>query len=222
MKIDKKEVLRYLGYKGQILDEKTENLIDQSIKDIQNRAEIRSIHRIFPLAAEGKRLLIEGTDIHLAGEDIRRYLKNSSHCIIIAATLGHEVDRFIRYYERLDMTKALILDAAASVTIEGIIDKLNQDLKHQVALDHKALTSRYSPGYGDFPLNIQSSILDILGAKKTIGLTTNLHNILIPRKSITAVLGIVEGGIEIDKNSCDNCNIRDNCSFSKGGKGCGY
>jgi hypothetical protein len=181
---------------------------------------IRSIYRFFQLEKGTGKIQVRGTNIELLGKDISRHLKESKDCIIVAATLGHEVDRLIRYYERINMTKALILDTSASVAIEEAINKLNGDLKKEVSMDRKALTSRFSPGYGDFPLSIQSSILDILGAKKSIGLTVNLHNILIPRKSITAILGIADSELRNGKKSCDQCGMVRNCSFSKGGKDC--
>ena len=221
MKINKEEVLRYLGYKGQYLDEKIDKLIDQAIIEINSKIKVRSAYRFFQLEEKGEKLLIKGTNVELLGKDIRRHLKNTKDCIIMAATLGHEVDRLIRYYEKVSMTRALILDATASVAIEEAINKLNGDLEKEVFMDNKIFTSRYSPGYGDLPLSIQGGLLDILGAKKSIGLTANAHNILIPRKSITAILGIVAGSVVNNETSCEHCNMRNNCDFSKGGKGCG-
>lgn len=221
MKINKEEVLRYLGYKGQYLDEKIDKLIDQAINEINNAGRTKSTYRFFPLKMVSGRLLIKGTNIVLPGQDIKNHLKNTKDCIIMAATLGHEVDRLIRYYEKVSMTRALILDATASVAIEEAINKLNGDLEKEVFMDNKIFTSRYSPGYGDLPLSIQGGLLDILGAKKSIGLTANAHNILIPRKSITAILGIVAGSVVNNETSCEHCNMRNNCDFSKGGKGCG-
>src|SRR5699024_11558941 len=110
-------------------------------------------------------------------------------CILIGVSLGHKVDTIIRYYEKLDMTKAIILDSCASVAIEDIINNINENLEKIVSKDKKILTSRYSPGYGDWPLDIQRNILDVLESSKTIGLNLTSHNILIPRKSITAIIG---------------------------------
>lgn len=47
-------------------------------------------------------------------------------------------------------------------------------------------------GYGSFPLEIQKEFLEAVNAHKRIGLCTGENNILIPRKSVTAVAGISE------------------------------
>ena len=86
---------------------------------------------------------------------------------------------------------------------------------------NKVLTSRYSPGYGDLPIAMQNEFLEILQAKKTIGLSVTSSNILIPRKSITAILGIIDEKNKEDELSCKDCNKNDSCNFTKGDVECG-
>ena len=79
------------------------------------------------------------------------------------------MDFKIRYYEKTNITKALILDACATTAIEEICDKICEDLEEMVKKDNMALTTRYSPGYGDLPIDIQG-FLSVLRAEKPIGL----------------------------------------------------
>jgi cobalamin-dependent methionine synthase I len=51
------------------------------------------------------------------------------------------------------------------------------------------LTMRYSPGYGDWNLDVQPEILATLDSGR-IRLTSNISHILIPEKSVTAIIGI--------------------------------
>ncbi|NMA03655.1 MAG: vitamin B12 dependent methionine synthase [Clostridiales bacterium] len=111
---------------------------------------------------------------------------------MMAVTLGNDVDAKIRYYERKSITRALILDACATAAVEEICDRICDELGKTVNKENKTLTSRYSPGYGDLPIHIQNDFLSVLGAQKAIGLTANSHSILIPRKSVTAIVGVVE------------------------------
>ena len=83
-------------------------------------------------------------------------------------------------------------------------------------------TWRYSPGYGDYPIECQGAFLSALNAGRLIGLTVTESNILLPRKSVTAVIGISEKEIESsEKRGCDSCKLRETCKFRKEGKGCG-
>jgi 5-methyltetrahydrofolate--homocysteine methyltransferase len=122
----------------------------------------------------------------LRGDDIKTHLEGCSEIIILAATLGLQVDELIRQTEASDMAGAVILDELAGAAIEQVCDLAEADIRAK----HGKITTRFSPGYGDFPLEVQAELLAVLDAKKKIGLYLNQSNLLIPRKSVTAVIGI--------------------------------
>lgn len=217
----KDEILRYLGYRGQIIDPVIDKMIDDTIEEIKCLIKERYVYKTFNICKEEDRLYLKETDFYLLGEGIRDHLKNSNTCILMSSTLGHDVDTKIRYYEKIDITKALILDAAATAFIEELCDRICEDIELNLK-DNKVLTSRYSPGYGDLPIGVQQEFLSVLGSQKTIGLTASSNSILIPRKSVTAILGVIEKHKNKKLNSCTDCNKYSTCAFSRGGKGCGY
>ena len=102
-------------------------------------------------------------------------------------TLGLQVDELIRSAEVSDMAGAVILDRFASDFAEQLCDQVQAEL----AAKHGELTTRFSPGYGDFPLAAQHDILKLLNAGKAIGLFATDSGVLIPGKSVTAVVGII-------------------------------
>jgi hypothetical protein len=219
--INKDEVLRYLGYKNQELDGITNGLIDESIEEIKQLIKEKYSYKFFDIARDKERIWIKDTNLMLLGKDINRHLIHSKSCILMAVTLGHEVDMKIRYYEKTSMTKAMILDACAGAAIEEICDQVNTKLEIDVSKENKTLTSRYSPGYGDLPIEMQNDLLDVLGTKKNIGLSATSENILIPRKSVTAIIGIIDEKHKKEENRCLNCNKYHNCSYRKGDTGDG-
>ena len=54
------------------------------------------------------------------------------------------------------------------------------------------LGPRFSPGYGDFALDAQASILASLDAERQLGIYLTDESLMIPTKSITAVAGIFD------------------------------
>ena len=72
---------------------------------------------------------------------------------------------------------------------------------------------RFSPGYGDLPIELQDPILRLLDAPRRVGLCATDRHILTPRKSVTAVLGISDGEISPQKRGCASCTFRDRCKF---------
>ncbi len=227
---DKNEVLRYLGHRNQQIDEATDALIDECMEEMRTLIKEKSIYRFFDIDRRVNEAYLSETNLTLIGEDIKDHLKDSRQCILMAVTLGTEADFKIRYYEKISMTRALILDACATTAIEEICDEICEDLEKMVKEEGKTLTSRYSPGYGDLPIHIQKDFLTVLGAQKAIGLTASSHSILIPRKSVTAIIGVLDSGLkeenqnnidgpglsqtksdESKDNTCKGCKFYDTC-----------
>lgn len=221
LSIDRNEVLRYLGYNGQDLDENTKALINECIDEIKNIIKERHIYKFFEIQKADENVTLEGCSLKLEGIDIKRHLENSDTCVLLAVTLGSTVDMRIRYYEKSNITKALILDACATTAVEEICDRLCETIERELKQQGKTLTLRFSPGYGDLPLSIQGRFLSLLEAHKEIGLTASAHSILLPRKSVTAVVGVVRENKKIDNNSCLSCSKYYDCEFKRGNGGCG-
>ena len=69
-------------------------------------------------------------------------------------------------------------------------------------------------------LDVQKDIINILKSEKTIGLTVSTHNLLMPRKSVTAIIGLIPKNKEVKKKGCEVCKNYENCSFRKEGIVC--
>jgi len=199
-KIDKKEVLRYLQVSKKLDDEKINLLIDKTITEIKDLINLRYLYQKFPIKITDQGVKVEGTTLILKGKSIRKHLKDSEKIYIMAATLGTQVDRKISYYEKISVTKSMIFDACATAAIEGACDYIEAQIKKEVlAVGNEDISFRYSPGYGDLGIDIQKEILRILNAPRKIGLTASKYNMLLPTKSVTAIIGVIAKKIEVEK-----------------------
>ncbi|HID0761693.1 TPA: methionine synthase [Clostridium botulinum] len=214
-------ILRYLGYRGQEISNEIHSLIEECIKEIKTLVNLRSTYKYSKVEINNQVNLID-IDLKLEGKDITCHLEKSNKCCVMAATLGSEVDRKILYYEKVNMTKAVILDACATTAIEEYCDFIEDEVKKVVEKDQLNINWRYSPGYGDLDISIQRNLLKSLDAERAIGLTVSSHNILIPRKSVTAIIGIISKEVIVKKKSCNQCNKFDSCKFRKIGEICEY
>lgn len=203
------ETLRYLGYKGEP-DPQTKELLDLAERELQKTVKPAFCWKVFKKADCGS---------ILTGRDIENHLRNSDRIILFAATLGVSADRIIRTAEIGNMAYALVLDAYASAVIEEFCDNCEKEMKEKTGGFY---TTRFSPGYGDYPVSLQSEFIRILSADKLAGLTATENHILVPRKSVTAVIGISDYEQTETGNKCDNCNMRNTCRFRKEGKNCGH
>lgn len=222
MEINKNEVLRYLGYKNQVIDDGLDNIINGCIEEMKAIAMPRTVYRVFDIDVLDEGIRLRGSDILLKGQDIRNHLNNSTKCVILATSIGVAVDNRIRYLSKVETTKSIILDSCATEAIEGVCNKVEDEIREIAKKENLEINFRYSPGYGDFDLEIQPIILKLLNAEKTIGLTCTESYILLPRKSVTAIVGFVQEGEKVVRNSCERCRNYNNCLYRRDGVSCGF
>lgn len=194
--IDKKLVLRYLGYKGQDINVELQNRLDNIIEQCQTSLIPKYIYQYFEIDTQSvdekgiHAVALKNTTMVLPGKSIARHLREASEVALIACTLGIASEQQLRKLSAIDPVSAMMYDAACSALIESAAEQIQHKIKQEALLHEKAISIRYSPGYGDFPLSLQPQILRVLKAEQKIGLTATDTNLLLPSKSITAVIGI--------------------------------
>ena len=207
-KIDSSEVARYLGVRG-APDPELLDRVEALGSDLMAAAKPRLVWRRLPMTEEN--------DYLIAGQDLRNLLRGCGEIVLFAATLGSEVELLIKRTQVRDMAEALILDACADGAIENVCDNFCADLAAQVAPNY--LTDRYSPGYGDLPLGHQKVLFSALNVTRRIGVTLTESGLMLPQKSVTAILG-VSPTPRSRRSGCGHCPMRDICAFRKEGKTC--
>lgn len=219
--IDEKEVLRYLGYKGQKIEEELLLKIRDTIEEGRKLFAPKIMYKEYPINILENGVEVAGTTLVLKGNDIKELLIDSKRCILIAVTIGNYIEKKIRLYERIDLTRAMILDSVSTTAVENLCDKVCDLIEKDIIEDFEELTFRYSPGYGDLILNIQKNFIEVLDATRKIGVNVSEHMLLFPRKSVTAIVGIRKKLGKKTKKSCINCKNYENCLYRKEENSCG-
>lgn len=123
---------------------------------------------------------------------ITDFLTDAAEIFLLGTTVGRDIVALRdRYLQQGDTYKAVIIDAVASELAESAMQWLHEYAGKLVKKELKTVTKRrYSPGYGDFPLHYQQEIVALLRFAE-LGVRVNEHHLLIPEKSVTAVIGIL-------------------------------
>jgi cobalamin-dependent methionine synthase I len=89
-----------------------------------------------------------------------------------------------------DVTRGVVLDAAASEMTDAALDWIMDYFNRTLRRENKSLfKKRFSAGYGDFLLENQKTIYNLLQLDRLgVGITESC--MLIPEKSVTAISGI--------------------------------
>ncbi len=200
-KIPEREVLRYLSIHGE-----ADAALRASIAELGDRllqaARPRLVWRRLPVAAR-----------FVEGEDLRRLLADAEELVLFAATLGMEVERLSRQLQLTDMAGALILDACADAAIENVCDNFCGDLASEIS--PLCLTRRFSPGYGDLPLTYQKKVFEALDVFRRIGISLTESGLMLPQKSVTAVMGIRRTPLPHTNSPCEGCNLYNHCTHRR-------
>lgn len=200
--LNRSEALRYMGAKALNPDKMTSDIMDE----VEN--ELLKVCRPAYTFTE-----IPKDSLALGGNDIKKVVAESEKVLLIAATLGIYVEKLLRKTQITDMAKAVVVDSMASVAIEQFMDKIEDELKER----YKGLyfTNRFSPGYGDYPLEKQREVVKILNTEKKLGLSLTDSLLLNPTKSVTAVIGLNKNEVKGKINCTSKC-------MKCGNKNCPY
>ena len=128
--VNRREVYRYLGLGRHDPDERTALLVEESLVELENAAAPRFFSRSYPLSVlpDGK---LDLTCFRVESRDLSRNLKDCEEVILFAATLGTGPDLLVRRYSRLEMSRAVVVQAAAAAMIEAWCDRKNGELKEE-------------------------------------------------------------------------------------------
>ncbi len=177
----------------------------------------KSVFAFFDIEVFDSNILFDN-NFYIHGRYLADVCRGCKKAALIAATLGSGVDMLLRRSQTEDMSDAVVLDACASVEIERVIGLTEVGIMGSISPE-EYLTMRFSPGYGDVPLDESHKIISALSADRKIGLKLTATNMLVPVKSVTAVIGISERKTDRTKD-CALCSIRDGCSYKKRGGSC--
>lgn len=214
--IHENEALLYLGYRGGALPSDIHETMARCEALLLKTARPRLVWRQFDLAED---LTFSGTDFRPEGEDVRKLLRDCRQVVLFGATLGTEVEALLRRTQVRDMAEAVVLDCCASSAIENVCDNFCEDL--QAELSPRYLTDRFSPGYGDLPFAQQPEVCRILDISRRIGVTLSPGGLMIPQKSVTALMGIAEVPQKKRFRGCAYCSLFDTCTLRKENRTCG-
>ncbi len=179
---DRREILRYLGAR----DDAPEvlSLVDECIAEAEGALLYKVCYIEADIIRDGDTLCIG--NIKTDSTALEKNLVGCERAVVLAATVGVSLDRLIARYSAVSPTKAVVLDAVGSERIEALCDAFCED----ITLKLGATKPRFSPGYGDLPIEAQREIFTLLDCPRRIGLTLNESMLMSPSKSVTAIIGI--------------------------------
>lgn len=211
LQVNRKEILRYLGYGMSEADETIKKLIEECILEVEKHASPKIVTRAVPIhfLSENELDFIDFGVFHTKSKALATNLKDCEQVMFFAATLGLGIDQLIRKYSKFEMSRVVVIQAAATALLEEYCNEQCKDLSREWEEKGFYTRPRFSPGYGDFSLECQKSLLELLEAEKRIGIYLTESLLMTPSKSVSAVIGLSRKPHRCEVMGCEVCEKKD-------------
>lgn len=186
--VNKLEIYRYLGYKtGMDLPKEIENAVEEILDNVLKQSVPKVCYKYFETKVGEQ---IDFGFMSVESKALASNLENCTETVIFGATIGIYTDRQIQKEQILSPARALIYQAVGAAVVEAVCDDFNEWIRQKEKEKGRDICPRFSPGYGDVSLSIQKSIFQELSLAKLAGITLTDSLLMIPEKSVTAIIGI--------------------------------
>lgn len=206
MNFNHREAMRYL--RANPKDEAASILVDTVYLKLRNEVQARNIVKRYKCTVDAEGVELEG-GVRFNSKNLAKHLQGCKEVLLLGTTLGVRVDAAIRRLAMLSVAEGAAAQAVGASLIESYCDEV-QAKQDTGSLRQK---TRFSPGYGDWDLAEQKKMFALLDCAKAIGLTLTEGCMMVPTKSVTAIIGLTEEDTCVSKgHKCNECsNV--NCEF---------
>ena len=190
-----KAVIRRMGYPDSEHEghARIKTLMDAELIRAKTLFSPKGIYRMFRVKKRtSDTLVFKETEFAIHSEKVCHMLREADSVILFMVTIGPDLEKVVDgLFAGGESTQGFILDAIGSETADAVADKLHWEILSELAKKNGyKVTPRFSPGYGDWPLTVQKEILKVCGGDR-LGISVTPSSLMIPRKSVSAVLGLV-------------------------------
>jgi hypothetical protein len=161
--------------------------IDEAIERVLVHAVPRGTYRTYPMTIEGHYVRVPPS-VTLRSRRLAQATAPCHTICVFVVTLGGRIDRLVAEAVRERPHVGVVLDAAASVAADAMADDLESTLARALP-EGEAVSWRFSPGYCDWSLREQRKLFSLL-PDRPAGITLTPDCLMIPRKSVSGVIGV--------------------------------
>jgi len=188
MRIPKKASLAELG------EPAMEKAIRTAIEEGYRMIEGKGVYRTLEITGVEDRLVrTRETGTLFVGEKMVKLLKNCDYASLIVATIGPTIENEVDRLTGPEPAHAYFLERVGAWMADYMGIWVDKMLEREIIRAGYSRTYRFGVGYGDWPLSSQVEVMALTRADQ-IGLSLNEAFIMLPRLSVSAVIGWQRAG----------------------------
>jgi len=212
-----REVLRRQGLGG---GAKVRPEIKDSILELL--ASVKKTRLLEPAAAyeyyavsdmNGSQISLEG-DKAIQGPLLPAIFPEAKELAAVVSTIGPRLEKQVTDYSKNSAAlRGMILDGIGSTAVDMVTPEILRRLTSEVSSRGYEISSPVNPGMPGFPLTEQWNLLGLVNADE-IGVRLTASGVLVPRKSVSMVIGI---GPKMTRwtqaEVCARCSLKESCHY---------
>ncbi len=158
-----------------------------------------------------ERLKLEGNG-RLSGGLLAEHMGGAQEVVLVLCTVGEALERRAAEISMEDPVYGLALDGVGSAGVEALANAACALFEEEATKEDYQVTIPLSPGMVGWPVEQgQPQIFDLLDAGE-IGVRLTESMMMLPRKSLTFVLGIGKE-LAAGGRTCDYCSLKETCRY---------
>ena len=138
MKLNEKEALRYLGFRGKPADADTDEMIREIGGEMLRALTPKCVYKKYDIKVLENAVELDGWRIESI--KLSRHLRGCKAAYLFAATLGLQADMMIRRLSALNMARGTVAHSVANALIEDYCDEMQAQIAEKEAATGLFLT----------------------------------------------------------------------------------
>ena len=204
-----------LGGKAKVRPE-IKNLTQELLASIESEhlLEPAVAYEYYPVTGmnSGQISLEGGKAVH--GPALPATFPEAKELMVLIGTIGPRLEKQASGYTKSGQAlRGMLLDGIGSAAIDTLIPEALKPIAAEVASRGYEISSPVNPGMPGFPMTEQWNLMELSQAHE-IGVSLTQSGILVPRKSVSMVIGI---GPRMTRwtqaQVCARCSLRETCLY---------
>jgi hypothetical protein len=180
--------------------------------DAENWLQPAVSFRAWPVVESGPGWMDLSNGARLKAPLLNHYLRGASHLALGVCTVGAAIENHVsEWFAANERLRAVVLDDIGTFALYGLSDQLEALLQKEAESLGLEASGVLSPGEDGFELSEQAKVAELAGGE-SIGVSITSTGMLIPRKSLSMVMGF---GTRMPKwgrgERCARCGARERC-----------
>ena len=192
------------------------SLIEELLASVESQhlLEPAAAYKYYPITGmSGSQISLEG-DKAVRGPALPATFPEAQEIIVLICTIGPRLEKQASDYTKNGQAlRGMILDGIGSAAVDKLIPEVLKPIAAESASRGYEISSPVNPGMPGFAMTEQWNLLELVKADE-IGVSLTPSGILIPRKSVSMVIGV---GPKMTRwtqaQVCARCSLRETCPY---------